>query len=289
VPTATPTLAPGATPKPKATPTPSADEPEPGEAIADEPAVFPALTNGSFEEVREDGTPYAWRKVGGEIAATDTASVDGSLSLQLVSATTATKWAHQAVAVTPGKAYEFAGFAAAGPGAMDVFLRVSWYAAADGSGQALASDDSPSVDAASAAFQHVSTGALAAPDGARSARLRLMLRPSGSGAAAAYFDALSFGPASGTGGGSAAGSGGVPGGAPGGEAAGERPAVAGAAATPFDVVNMTPVPAAKSVLGGGDGDGTTLVWFLGSLAVPVVGLAVIGAIEFGRRRQGSGD
>jgi hypothetical protein len=54
-------------------------------------------------------------------------------------------------------------------------------------------------------------------------------------------------------------------------------------------VNVTPVPAAKAVSGGGDGGSQSLLWLLGSLAVPVVGLAVIGAIEFGRRRQESGD
>ncbi len=276
-PTATATLPPGATTAPDtATPTP---------APSAEPQLFPALTNGSFEYVREDGTPYAWRKFGGEIAATDTAHVDGDLALQFVSRTASTKWAYQVVTVDAGRAYEFAGFTAAGAGASQAFLRVSWYASADGTGSMIASEDSPSTSSATAAFQHLTTGAIEAPAGAYSAKLRLMLRPASAATAVAYFDSLSFdetavtledsGPAASPTPTADRGLGGA------------LPTVLGAVTTVPQIANVTPVPAhAATAAGGGD---NALLFFLGSIAVPLVGLTVIGAIELSRRRETTGE
>jgi len=57
-PFATPTAVPTSSPMPAPSPTPRpppASTPTPGAAA--EPAVFPSLVNGGFEELREDGTP----------------------------------------------------------------------------------------------------------------------------------------------------------------------------------------------------------------------------------------
>ncbi len=272
-PTATATPPPGATAAPDpATPTP---------APPAEPQLFPALTNGGFEDVREDGTPYAWRKVGGEIAATDTAHVDGDLALQFVSRTPSTKWAFQVVTVEAGRAYEFAGFAAVGDGAPEAFLRVSWYTSVDGAGLAIASEDSLPASSATAAFQHLTTGAIEAPTGAQSARLRLMLRPASAARTAAYFDSLSFGEAAVILGDPALAT--LPAPTAEGEPGGAPPTAPGAVAPAPRIANVTPVPAhATTEAGGGD---NTLLYFLGSLAVPFVGLAIIGAIELSRHRE----
>ncbi len=283
----TETSPPPDTPAPTATATPASSAtqaPDPAAASPTppaEPLLFPALTNGSFEDVREDGTPYAWRKVGGEIAATDTAHVDGDLALQFVSRTASTKWAYQVVSVEAGRPYEFAGFAAVGGGVPQAFLRVSWYQSTDGSGTALASDDSLPTSPATAAFQHLATGAIEAPAGARSAKLRLMLRPASAATAMAYFDALSFGVSDVAPGRSAAAT--ALSQPVGDETDGAPPMVLGAAAPAPHIANVTPEPTLAAGEAGGDDD--RLVLFLGAIAVPLVGLALIGAMELSRRRD----
>jgi len=273
VPTATATLPPGATAAPQtATPTPTPTA---------EPPLFPVLTNSSFEDVREDGTPYAWRKVGGEIAATDTAHVDGDLALQFVSRTASTKWAYQVVTVEAGRAYELAGFAAAGAGAPRAFLRVSWYVSPDGSGSMIKSEDSASTSFATAAFQHLSTGPIEAPEDAHSAKLRLMMRPASAATAVAYFDSLSFGEAA------TALRDSDPAASPeataDGTLKGTPPMILEAVAAVPQIANVTPVPA-PAAMKADEGDKTVL-FFLGSIAVPLVGLVVIGAVELSRRRD----
>jgi hypothetical protein len=265
-------------PLPGATATPDPATPAPSQK--DEPLLFPALTNGSFEDVREDGTPYAWRKVGGEVAVTDTAQVDGDLALEFLSRTSSTKWAYQVVTVEAGRAYEFAGFASAGAGASQAFLRLSWYASAFGTGSEIASEDSPSTSSATAAFQHLTTGAVEAPANAHSAKLRLMLRPVSAATAIAYFDSLAFNetampigdfrPAA------------APVATYDGEPEDAAPVVPGAIAAAPQIANVTPAPV-PAAAGAGEGDNTLLL-FLGSIAVPLVGMATIGAIELSRRR-----
>jgi hypothetical protein len=252
----------------------------PDSAPSAEPRQFQALTNGSFEDVREDGTPYAWRKAGGEIAATDTAHVDGYLALQFVSRTKSTKWAYQVVTVEAGRTYEFTAFSAVGAGTPQTFLRASWYASADGTGSLITSQDSPETSSATAAFQHLSTGAIQAPADAQSVKLRLMLRPASAATAVAYFDSLSFAKVP-----AAPGASGPPstddrelGSAP--------PMVAGAIAAAPQIANVTPVPAQVTTKAA-EGD-NTLLFFLGSLAVPLAGLTVIGALELSRRRKTMG-
>ena len=273
-PTATASLPPGATTAPNAaTPTP---------APSTEPQLFPALTNGSFEDVREDGTPYAWRKFGGEIAATDTAHVDGHLALQFLSHTASTKWAYQVVTVEAGATYEFAGFTAAGTGASGAFLQVSWYSSADGTGSMIASEESPSTSSATAAFQYLTTGPIEAPASAQSAKLRLMLRPASAATAVAYFDSLSFSQATVALGDSVAAASPAPDADR--EPGSVPPVVLGAVAPLPQIANVTPVTTAHVSTSTGGGE-NTLLFFLGSIAVPLVGLTVIGAIELSRRRE----
>jgi len=184
-----PQITPGATPAaggPSRTPTPTAT---PGLPDA-EPLVFPALTNGGFEVARADGTAYGWRKVGGEAAVSGTRVVEGRNSLELSSSTTSTKWAYQAVTVGPSRWYEASASALSGASA-EPFVRVSWYAAEDGTGPALDSADSPSGPGDSD-FHLLSTGPVQAPAEARSVKVRLMLRPAASDEASALFDAVSL-------------------------------------------------------------------------------------------------
>jgi len=187
-PTRTPRPAPTRTPAPIATSAPAS---APGELT--EPLVFPSLVNGGFEELRADGSPYGWRKQGGEISDVDEPRTDGSRSLALSSQTSSTKWAYQTVSVVGGAYYQASVDTYGGEGTDAAFLRVSWYGSADGSGPALSSVDSiHSATAADGGFRRLATEALQAPAGAASAKLRLMLRPLSDQHAVAYFDSASF-------------------------------------------------------------------------------------------------
>ncbi|MEO8458496.1 MAG: hypothetical protein ABI559_11885, partial [Chloroflexota bacterium] len=203
--TAEPTVGPGSptsvhtvsatrTPQPtrtaKPTRTPSVPTPVP------EPDVFSVLTNGGFEQPREDGTPYAWRKNGGEIAVTDAERVEGDLALSLLSDTVTTKWAYQTVVVEPAAWYDAEVWAMNQSAADTLFLRVSWYASPDGDGPAIDSADSTAdLTGAAPGFRQLSTGAIQAPAGAHSARVRLLLQPGATTETAAFFDDVAFGPA----------------------------------------------------------------------------------------------
>jgi hypothetical protein len=193
------TLPPGGTPGPLPTRTRTPGPVSPPRATAAptdaEPDVFPQLINGGFEQLRADGTPYAWHKQGGEMSTVTDRVTEGARALALTSETSSTKWANQTIAVTPGAYYEASAKALAGRAAESVFLRLSWYASSDGSGQAIASIDSlDSVSPNTGGFRTVTTGPVQAPEDANSVKLRLMIRPSSAEPAGAYFDEALFGP-----------------------------------------------------------------------------------------------
>ena len=196
------TATPHAPPPPPTTPPPPTP-PVPTVAPAPKPTLGPTpgamvvlsqLTNGGFEDDGSDGAPLAWRKIGGTIKSVSSPVRSGSRALSLTSATTATKWAYQTVRVEGGDFYQASAFARyTDADVKAVFIRVSWYESADGSGQALSSVDSETLlEAASPASRHLTTRAVAAPANAHSARIRLMLRPQSAALAVAYFDDVTF-------------------------------------------------------------------------------------------------
>jgi hypothetical protein len=190
-PTASPLRTPAPVPSPTRTPAGATAGPTPAPAV--EPSFFSDLVNGGFEQLRLDGTPYGWRKQGGEMSTVTEPRTEGLRALALTSGTSSTKWAYQTVNVSGGLHYEASVVVVAGLGSESAFLRLSWYASEDGSGPAISSVDS--VEAASAnvgGFQMLSTGPVQAPPGAASLKFRLMLRPVSEGAAAAYFDSAAL-------------------------------------------------------------------------------------------------
>jgi len=193
VPTPTPAPNPNPTPRPSTTPrppgVPGAPTPVPGDT---EPAAFDTLTNGSFELIRDDGTAYGWRNIGGQDRVMESDRVSGSQSLELSSSTTSTKWAFQTVRVLAGTWIEASAWAK--PSGGEAFVRLSWYASEDGSGQAMDSDDS-AVVTTSSSFQEMTTGSVQVPAEARTAKVRLMLRPYSEAAATALFDDAALKPA----------------------------------------------------------------------------------------------
>ena len=194
--TATATTAPQPSPAPTSAPVPS-PAPSPPEPVpttqAAEPRVFPSLVNGGFEDVREDGTPYGWRKVGGEMSASKAFRAEGERSVALVSRTASTKWIYQTVSVQGGAFYRLsAAVLKNDPGVREALLRVSWYESADGSGSQIGTADSPALAEDSPGFVTLGTGQVQAPLEARSAKVRLLMRPSSAAPAVVYFDAVGF-------------------------------------------------------------------------------------------------
>jgi hypothetical protein len=194
-PTPTPTAVPRLSPTPTSAPSPSpappsVSEPSPQPA---EPIAFPSLVNGGFERLREDGTPYGWHKVGGEMRASRTFHAEGLRSVALVSRTTSTKWVYETVRVDGGSFYRLRAAALKNdPGVREALLRVSWYESADGSGSQIDTADSSALAEDSPSFVTLDTGPAQAPPGARSAKVRLLLRPASAAAAVIYFDAIRF-------------------------------------------------------------------------------------------------
>ena len=131
-------------------------------------------------------------KVGGEIAASDAAALDGGLGLELTSRTTSTKWAYQAVAARsqapttrppPGPCPPPAPRpSCACPGTHPPTVPAS----------SVADDDSPETTANDGAFHYLTTGAVQAPAGVHSVRVRLLLRPASEANAEAAFDDVAF-------------------------------------------------------------------------------------------------
>jgi len=271
---------PAATPSPDATHTPTAT-PIPKAA----PAVFRALTNGGFEQMDAGGAPYGWREVGAEIAVTDAVHFEGGLSLVMTSRSGSTKWVYQTVLVEPGALYE-ATAQAANVNARDVFLRISWYANEDGSGEAIDSVDSTgSVEAGGGGFGRLATGAVRAPSEAQSAKVRLMLRPASGEEAIAYFDAATFTETS-----SSSTSGGpartqpslVSVAGPSGNPAPGTPEVLGAVTAPVKLANVKPAPVEEQPHQPASGGGYGWAAFLG-IGVALASLSAAGGYELWRR------
>ncbi len=185
-----PTLAPTATatPPPTATTAPGGGLPtatstaQPSSTAAATPTASPTpapfgglLRNGNFEEV-EDGRPAAWSKFGGTMELTASAYRE-SRAVSLASDTSSTKWVQQLVAVRGGEWYAASAFARLAAGSGEAWVRISWYAAADGSGNAIEHTEGNVLTAT--AWSATTTGPVRAPEAANSARVRLMLKPGG--------------------------------------------------------------------------------------------------------------
>ena len=235
-----------------------------------------------------EGTPFAWHKQGGEISASTEQRTEGARGLALVSETASTKWAYETVSAQPGGYYEGSVQALAGPGAESAFLRLSWYASADGGGQAIASIDSlDSVQSTAQAFRRLTTGPVQAPAGANSVKLRLMLRAASAEPAAAYFDNAQFGPTQPGPGESVrlAGSSLISGGedASLAEVAAPDGLVPGAA-TPSTIANVKPSrPGADAPTASG-GQGQDNWAILLAIGVSLAAIALVGGHEFWQRK-----
>jgi hypothetical protein len=146
------------------------------------------FTNGGFED-----DTAGWRTNGGEVEAVSSPKRSGGAAGRYRSESATTKWLYQVVLVDSTKNYEFQGALMAEGAVAEAYLRISWYASSDGSGQLIASDDSPASVTPGGGFMSLTTGPVTPPAGARSARVRIMVAPASGASAAVYLDDFSFG------------------------------------------------------------------------------------------------
>jgi len=192
LPSATPTTAPlsTATPLPTATraptSTPAPSPTPPGMATG-------YLLNGGFEKAN-GAALIGWEDYGGRLQQTATHRRGGSYAAAYISDSESTKWVYQPVHMQPDRTYVFDGYVLLdNPGVKEVFLRVSWYTSDDASGSAVASVDSTErLTGSDPSFRYLTTGAMLAPLGTRSARVKVMLVPLSSTRATIYLDDMSL-------------------------------------------------------------------------------------------------
>ena len=164
-----------------ATPTKTAT-PRPG------PLVFDVLVNGGFEF--PDGL-FGWRTRGGTPLVIG-GLPDATQAALLLSETSSTKWLYQTLRVEPGRWYVAGARLRPQPGVSSSWLRIAWYASDDGSGSQLSTDDSDEVPGPQPRLVAVEAGPIQAPLQARSAQVRLMLRPAGPSVASLIVDDVFF-------------------------------------------------------------------------------------------------
>jgi hypothetical protein len=205
-PASTPTAAATLTPPPSSTPVPGATAtsasthtPAPSVTATEVPTATPPemasgyLLDGGFEEA-SGGTLVDWESWGGTLQQTATHRRSGSYAAAYISNTESTKWVYQSVRLASGAAYVFDGYALLDdPNVSAVFLRVSWYASDDASGQAIGTTDSTErLSGDDPSFRYLTTGAMLVPLGTHSAKVRAMLVPLSSARATIYLDDMSL-------------------------------------------------------------------------------------------------
>lgn len=188
-PTPEPTETPTSSPAQTATPSPQPVEATPSAASMPRGR----LLNGGFEEGVRD-MPAAWRKFGGVLSRSTSLARSGSFAGVFTSATTSTKWVFQPLSVESGRSYSLHGFVLKNglPDSL-VFLRISWYSSPDASGSSFASSDSAqTLPGGDSSFRYLSTGSVAAPQEARSARARIVFVPASAIPETIYLDDFVF-------------------------------------------------------------------------------------------------
>jgi hypothetical protein len=185
-PTGTPRPADTATPVPAAATSTSTSTPEPT-------PIATTLTNGGFESAL-DSVLDGWQTFGGLLLQVDSPVRSGTAAGGFFSSSSSTKWIYQTVGIEPTAWYQFDAFVHHNHVFVDeALLRISWYASTDGSGSALVSIDSTaSLASVASGYRSLTTGPTQAPPGARSAKLRILMRLLDDRSALIYIDDVSF-------------------------------------------------------------------------------------------------
>ncbi len=181
--TSTGTSTPIATSTPPATATATAAPPPPSVRPSAE-----GLRNPGFE-LGGGGTPMHWDIRRGSATASTVAGASGRAAV--ISSGSSTSWIEQLIPAQAGAWYEATARLAPLDAVSAGWVRIAWYATADGSGGQTSTEDSPNVEGSGDVWVTVSTGAVQAPEGTRSARVRILARP-GDGQARLGADDVTF-------------------------------------------------------------------------------------------------
>jgi hypothetical protein len=151
------------------------------------------LENGGFERGNNSG----WKVSRGTLSIVASYARSGSYVAKLTS--DQTSWIYQVVPVKGGETYTFSGWALKEEGNSSLFLRISWYASPDGSGEELEARKSTALTIADGQFHRLSLSA-PAPSEAKTALFKAVMTVAPLERTSAYFDDLSLeGPAAGMG------------------------------------------------------------------------------------------
>jgi uncharacterized repeat protein (TIGR01451 family) len=171
-------------------------------ASAARPGALPAQAGTELEnpgfELATGGAPDGWTEYGSvAFRRVATPCHGGAFAAVLTNTINVTRWAYQVVQVAGGQPYELSAWAVKNDARVDgVYAQVRWYGSVDGSGAAIAMNDTNRLIGDDAAYRYVSTGIVTAPVEARSAQVQLRVDPDGSeGDVSATFDDVSFGAA----------------------------------------------------------------------------------------------
>ncbi|HET91755.1 MAG TPA: DUF11 domain-containing protein [Chloroflexi bacterium] len=152
------------------------------------------LQNPGFETAT-GGIPDYWERWGGTLAQAS-GPVHSGAHAGVLTTTTANglKYVYQTITVTGGSTYQFSGWIRENdPNLSEAFLRLRWYASADGSGTALSSVDSTAMlTTDDPDYRFLTTGPITAPLTANSAKACFYVRVVNGIAGTAYFDDASF-------------------------------------------------------------------------------------------------
>lgn len=197
-PTSTLTPPPSSTPVPGATATSaSTHTPAPSATATEVPTATEMasgyLLNGGFEEASGSAL-VGWESYGGTLQQTATHRRSGSYAAAYISDSDSTKWVYEPIRVQGDQRFLFDGYVLLDdPNVSAVFLRVSWYASDDASGQAIGTTDSTErLTGDDPSFRYLTTGAMLVPLGTHSAKVRAMLVPLSAARATIYLDDMSL-------------------------------------------------------------------------------------------------
>ena len=178
-------------PTPRATPAPA---PAPTPTPVPAPAPLPLSTelmNGDFEH-----DIIGWAVSRGRVTVEGGVPGHGNAAV-LKSAGTSTMWIEQTIVkIAGGSWYQASALLAPARGVDSGWVRIAWYASANGTGAQMDTADSPAVDAPAEgvlAVERVATGAVLAPPGASSAKVRILLAPHNAESASMAVDEVEFG------------------------------------------------------------------------------------------------
>jgi uncharacterized protein YdeI (BOF family) len=150
------------------------------------------LQNPDFES-SSGNLLESWADWGGDLEATSSPILSGNHSAMFTSSGSAvTKYFYQTVPIISSANYSFSAFTLKNEATGSVYLRISWYESAVGSGSAISNSDSKLLSGEVPSFQEILIQSVRAPENANSAKVKLMLKPETTATVAAYFDNVTF-------------------------------------------------------------------------------------------------